>query len=125
MEIPLDSVEIESPRNRNDFELIKSRIHNWKENKVRLTKYDSNWIWTYKLGYIYNLQIQFIKENIVDKNQQQDEFHKLLKEEIRLLNELDKKRNKIRKKAQEIHMDKMLDRMGAPVKWIGYKSEWK
>lgn len=45
-----------------------------------------------------------------------------MKDEIRLLNELEKKRNKIRKEAHEIHMDKVLDKMGAPVKWIGYKS---
>lgn len=67
-------------------------------------------------------QIQYIKETIVDKIQQQNEFHKLLQEEIRLLNEVEKKRHKIRKEAHEKNMDKMLDRMGAPVKWIGYKS---
>lgn len=41
---------------------------------------------------------------------------------MRILNEIDKKRNKLRKQANEKFLDEMLDKMGAPVKWIGYKS---
>lgn len=55
---------------------------------------------------------------------QQIEFRKVLEHEIKMLNEIEKKRNKIRKEAHDKHMDKMLDKMGAPVKWIsGYKSK--
>ena len=43
-------------------------------------------------------------------------------EEVKFLNEIEKKRNEIRKEAHEKFMDGMLDKMGAPVKWIGYKS---
>lgn len=79
------------------------------------------------MNYLYlliaNPQIQFIKEHFCDKNMQQIEFHKLLEEEVKLLNEMEKKRNKIRKEAHERYMDRMLDKMGAPVKWIGYKSK--
>lgn len=53
---------------------------------------------------------------------QQREYQNLLEEEVRLLNELERRRNKIRKVAHDKHMDRMLDQMGAPVKWIGYKS---
>lgn len=70
-------------------------------------------------------QIQYIKEHSGDKNKQQIEFNKLLEEEVRLLNEVDRKRNKIRKEAHDKHMDQMLDKMGAPIKWIGYKSNEK
>lgn len=54
---------------------------------------------------------------------QQNEFHKLLEEEVRLLKEIEKKRNQIRKAKHEKSMDRMLEEMGAPVKWIGYKSK--
>lgn len=55
---------------------------------------------------------------------QQIEFRKVLEHEIKLLNEIEKKRNKIRKEAHDKHMDRMLDKMGAPVKWISsYKSK--
>lgn len=69
------------------------------------------------------LKIEYIKEHFKsDKDRQQIEFTKVLEEEIRLLNEIEKKRNKIRREAHDKHMDKLLDKMGAPVKWIGYKS---
>lgn len=41
---------------------------------------------------------------------------------MKILNEIEKKRNEIRAQAHEKFMEEMLDRMGAPVKWIGYKS---
>lgn len=53
---------------------------------------------------------------------QQSEYQHILEEEVRLLNELERKRNKIRKVAHDKHLDRILDQMGAPVKWIGYKS---
>lgn len=68
--------------------------------------------------------MEYIREH-VDKDQQQVQFTQLLEEEIRLLNEIEKKRNKIRKEAYDKHMDKMLDKMGEPIKWIGYKSKWE
>lgn len=67
-------------------------------------------------------QINDIKRRFDDKAKQQIEFQNLLDEEVRILNEIEKKRNKIRKQAHEKFMDEMLDKMGAPVKWIGYKS---
>lgn len=63
-----------------------------------------------------------IKRCFDDKDKQQIEFQKLLVEEVKILNVIEKKRNKIRKQAHEKCMDEMLDTMGAPVKWIGYKS---
>lgn len=69
------------------------------------------------------LQIEYIKEHCVDKVKQQIEFTKLLENEIKLMNEIQKRRNKIRKEAHDKQMDQMLDKMGAPVKWIGYKSK--
>lgn len=67
-------------------------------------------------------QINDIKKCFEDKTKQQIEFQKLLDEEVGILNGIEKKRNKIRKQAHEKFMDEMLDKMGAPVKWIGYKS---
>lgn len=70
----------------------------------------------------FTRQIDNIKTCFDDKAKQQIEFQRLLDEEVRLLNEIEKKRNKVRKQAHEKFMDEMLDKMGAPVKWIGYKS---
>lgn len=70
----------------------------------------------------FGFQIEYIKECFVDKVKQQIEFTKVLEDEIKLLNEIEKKRNKIRKETHDKYMDQMLDKMGAPVKWIGYKS---
>lgn len=69
-------------------------------------------------------QIQHIKSRFEEKNMQQTEYNKLLEEEVKLLNEVQKKRNTIRKEAYEKYMDRMLDKMGAPIKWIGYKSKY-
>lgn len=73
----------------------------------------------------FYLQIEYIKEHFKDdKEQQHVEFTKVLEEEIKLLQIKERKRNKIRKEAHDKRMDKMLDEMGAPVKWIGYKSNF-
>ncbi|XP_055326700.1 IQ and ubiquitin-like domain-containing protein [Sitodiplosis mosellana] len=90
---------IGSPQTRHDFQLLESKIHKWKES-----------------------QIEYIKERFNDKAKQQVEFTKVLEHEIKLLNEIEKKRNKMRKEAYDKHMDQLLDKMGAPVKWIGYKN---
>lgn len=74
------------------------------------------------INWFVIFQINDIKKCFEDKANQQIEFQKLLNEEVRILNEIEKKRNKIRKQAHEKFMDEMLDKMGAPVKWIGYKS---
>lgn len=67
-------------------------------------------------------QIVDIKKCFEDKAKQQIEFQRLLDEEVKILNEIERKRNEVRKEAHEKFMDEMLDKMGAPVKWFGYKS---
>lgn len=68
------------------------------------------------------LQFNDIKKCVEDKDKQQIEFKRLLDEEVMILNEIERKRNKVRKEAHERFMEELLDKMGAPVKWIGYKS---
>ncbi|XP_031621578.1 IQ and ubiquitin-like domain-containing protein [Contarinia nasturtii] len=100
---PVDKViVIGSPQTRNDFQLLESKVQKWKESKVS----DVQRIFSYSLYH----------------HAQQLEFSKLLEDEIRILNEIERKRNKIRKEAYDKHMDEMLDRMGAPIRWIGYKN---
>lgn len=92
-------------------------------NRSHDHEYVDIWIfWDISLQISSILQIDNIKKCFDDKAQQQIEFKRLLDEEVRLLNEIEKKRNKIRKETHEKFMDEMLDKMGAPVKWIGYKS---
>lgn len=47
---------------------------------------------------------------------------KLLEHEIKLINEIRAKRQKLLN-AQTDRNERILDRLGAPVKWIGYKSK--
>lgn len=52
----------------------------------------------------------------------QIECNSILKKEIKFLNEVEKKRNRIIKNAREKHNEELLIKLGKPVEWIGYKS---
>lgn len=47
----------------------------------------------------------------------------LLDKEIQLLCAIEEKRSLINNEIKEIRNDKILDKLGKPVSWIGYKSE--
>lgn len=49
------------------------------------------------------------------------ELYLLLEKEINLLNGIERQRAKVRKYLQEQQIEKALDEMGMPIKWIGYK----
>lgn len=57
-----------------------------------------------------------------DQIKKQQEFTRILQEEIKLLNEIDRKRNETMQLAVEEKNEKDLIQLGEPVKWIGYKS---
>lgn len=50
-------------------------------------------------------------------------FKQLLEDEIKLINEIRAKRQKLLSGQQNKKVEKILDRLGAPVKWVGYKSK--
>lgn len=50
-------------------------------------------------------------------------YKELLAHEIKLINEIRAKRQKLLNEQQVNKVEKILDRLGAPVKWIGYKSK--
>lgn len=54
----------------------------------------------------------------------QAEYNIILQQEIKLLNEIEKKRIHLQKQLTENRTEKLLDELGAPVKWIGYKSKY-
>lgn len=49
------------------------------------------------------------------------ELYLLLEKEINLLNGIERQRAKVRKHLQEQQIEKALDEMGMPIKWIGYR----
>lgn len=46
----------------------------------------------------------------------------LLNQEIQLLNAVEKKHFTVRKHVAALGLERKLDKMGEPVKWVGYKS---
>lgn len=50
------------------------------------------------------------------------EINSLLDKEIQMLNAVERKWFKIRKTLHELKQEKELDKIGAPIKWVGYKS---
>lgn len=124
VEVPFDIITIGSPRTKSDFKALESKIHKWKEIRVNVDQEIFLHPFFIALNHKIFLffEIDDIKKCFEDKAKQQIEFQKLLDEEVRILNEIERKRNEVRKQAHEKFMDEMLDKMGAPVKWIGYKS---
>lgn len=51
------------------------------------------------------------------------ELHLMLEKEISLLNGIEKQRSKVRQYLQEQKIEKDLDEMGRPIKWIGYRGK--
>lgn len=57
-----------------------------------------------------------------DSTQKRQEFTRILMEEIKLLNDIGRKRNETMKLAEDEKNEKLLVKLGEPVKWIGYNS---
>lgn len=50
------------------------------------------------------------------------EINSLLDKEIQMLNAVERKWFKIRKSLNQLKQEEELDKIGAPIKWVGYKS---
>lgn len=50
-------------------------------------------------------------------------MHVLLDKEIQLFNGIERQRTKLRNHILEIQTDKLLEQLGTPTKWVGYKGE--
>lgn len=51
------------------------------------------------------------------------ELHVLLDKEIQLFNGIERQRTKLRNHILEVQTEKMLEKLGTPTKWAGYKGE--
>lgn len=51
------------------------------------------------------------------------EIQALLEKEIQLLNGIENRRAEIQREMQAARQDRMLEKIGETVKWIGYRSE--
>lgn len=53
------------------------------------------------------------------------ELNGLLDKEVQLLNGIEKQRSQIRSNLAEIRAENTLNKLGEPIKWIGYRSKEK
>lgn len=51
------------------------------------------------------------------------ELHVLLDKEIQLFNGIERRRSKLRNHILEVQTEQMLEKLGTPTKWVGYKGE--
>lgn len=88
------------PRTKYDFDLLATEIHNWKMAELK------------RITEMYQGVARIVEINI------------LLDKEIELLNGLARQRSTTLKSLEDFRRDKMLEKMGTPVKWFGYGSKF-
>lgn len=71
---------------------------------------------------VFPLQIKRINQLYVGGHRIA-ELHVLLDKEIQLFNGIERQRTKLRNHIVEVQTGKMLEKMGTPTKWVGYKGE--
>lgn len=87
------------PKTRDDFRVLVVQIHKWKQAEIKRIS-----------------EIAWAGPKIAL-------LHNVLNEEIRMLNEIERKWLMQRKIIAEERREKNLDEMGKPIRWMGYNSE--
>ncbi|KAG4075901.1 hypothetical protein HA402_003727 [Bradysia odoriphaga] len=85
------------PKTREDFNLIYTQIQRWKEAEIK------------RINQLY------------EGGHRIAELHVLLDKEIQLFNGIERQRTKLRNHILEVQTEKMLEQLGTPTKWVGYK----
>lgn len=87
------------PKTKKDFDLLYAQVESWKESEIkRITEQYSG------------------APRIAELNA-------LLDKEIKLLNSIQKQRQKLKHELEEENNAKLLDRLGKPVSWVGNKNQ--
>lgn len=87
------------PKTKKDFDMLYSQITSWKESETK------------RIGQEFSGPTKIV------------ELKALLEKEVQLLNGIEKRRLDIKKEREYMKQDKILEMLGTPVSWIGYKSE--
>lgn len=69
-------------------------------------------------------QIKRINQLYVEGGHRIAELHVLLDKEIQLFNGIERQRTKLRNHILEVRTEKMLQQLGTPTKWVGYKGKF-
>ncbi|XP_053945246.1 IQ and ubiquitin-like domain-containing protein [Anastrepha ludens] len=85
------------PRTKDDFEMLYSEVQKWKIAELK------------RITRLYEGPARIAEVNV------------LLDKEIQLRNGIEKQRYIVKKAMEDFRNEKMLTKLGEPIKWIGYK----
>lgn len=112
---------LKSPRTKSDFEKLLANVQKWKATEVGsgIKHWKSIDLFTFFSPQTMRIQNLYKGDNASKSLA----FKQLLGDEIKLINEIRAKRQRLLNNQQNNKTEKILDRLGAPVKWAGYKSK--
>lgn len=116
---------VKSPRTKSDFEMLLANVQNWKDTEVdhkQTEKIPTSQTHTH-LSFLSPQTARVRNLYRADDPFRAIALKQLLEQEIKLINEIRAKRQKLLSGQHDNKIDKILDRLGAPIKWNGYKSE--
>lgn len=70
-----------------------------------------------------SFQISRVSQNHLDRTMRIKEFQRIHLDEVKLLNEIESKRQKFLSQRRDEKLEQTLDRIGLPVKCTNYKSQ--
>lgn len=127
-----DEIDSNKSNPLTGFVVAKANIRKWKENQVFPLLFNP------KNDEISQncqecchfcpntLQLKLIKDQFGDNQwKKQQESTRILNEEIKLLNEIDRKRNEAMKSTMDEQNEKQIMKLGKPIRWTGYKSNYE
>lgn len=127
-----DKIDGNTSKPLADFVVAKANIRKWKENEVfpllfnpKNDEISQNCLEC--CHFSPNIwQLKLVKEQFGDNQwKKQQESTKILNEEIKLLNEIDRKRNEAMKSTMDEQNEKQIMKLGEPIRWTGYKSNYE
>lgn len=88
------------PKTKQDFDALYAQVQMWKENELKqiCEKYSG-------------------APKIAEMNM-------LLDKEVQLLNGIERQRQILQEEAKKVRNEQILKKLGDPVKWVGYNSNW-
>lgn len=88
------------PKTKQDFDALYAQVQMWKENELKqiCEKYSG-------------------APKIAEMNM-------LLDKEVQLLNGIERQRQILQQQAKKVRNEQILKKLGDPVKWVGYNSNW-
>lgn len=108
----------EMPKTKKDFEIIYAQVAQWKESEVSCIFFSfANHRITPYLFQIKRITDQYSGAPKIA------ELNALLDQEIKLLNGIDQQRLNLKRELDEERQQKILDKLGKPVQWVGRRNQ--